>query len=116
MTVPPPAPRPAGDVPPPLPSGGPAPPPREGMGRIIPTSNPPALIGYYLGVFSLIPVLGAPLGIAAFFCGRAGLKRIRENPAYPGKGHAWFAVIAGVAFGFLHAAAVVVLLTGAFRR
>src|SRR5262245_25106840 len=32
---------------------------------IIPYKNPPALIGYYLGVFSLIPCVGFLLGIAA---------------------------------------------------
>lgn len=69
---------------------------------MIPTSNPPALIGYYLAVFSLIRILGAPLGLAAFGCGFAGLRRYRRDPAVHGRTHAWVAVILGGLCGFGH--------------
>ena len=44
------------------------------MDHVIPTKNAAALLGYYFGVFSIIPVLGIPLGIAAVICGVFGLR------------------------------------------
>ena len=79
-----------------------APPPRpvvveeDGLGGLIPYKNTPALVGYYLGVFSLIPCLGLPLGIVAFVCGLFGLKRAREHPESKGKVHAWVAIGLGL--------------------
>jgi hypothetical protein len=67
----------------------------DAMSGLIPYKNPPALAGYYLGVFSLIPCLGLPLGIAALICGIIGLRRANANPGGKGKGHAWTAIILG---------------------
>jgi hypothetical protein len=63
--------------------------------HIIPAKNPPALIGYYLGVFSLIPCLGNLLGPAALVLGIIGLRARARNPNLPGKGHALTAIILG---------------------
>jgi len=65
------------------------------ISTLIPYKNGPALIGYYLGVFSLIPFLGLPLGLAAVPLGIAGLKRHKRNPTDKGKAHAWVAIICG---------------------
>ena len=65
------------------------------MGGLIPVKNSSALIGYYLGVFALIPVLGIPLGIAAVILGVKGLKFAKLNPDAKGIGHAWTAIILG---------------------
>ena len=46
--------------------------PDSPMAAIVPYRNPPALVGYYLGVFSLVPFLGLPLGPAALICGIVG--------------------------------------------
>lgn len=65
------------------------------LGGLIPVKNSSALIGYYLGVFSLIPVLGIPLGIAAVILGTKGLKFAKLHPDAKGVGHAWTAIILG---------------------
>ncbi len=65
------------------------------MSGIIPYRNPPALIGYYLAVFSLIPILGILLGIPAFVLGIVGLRKRLKNPRLKGLAHAWIAVIGG---------------------
>lgn len=67
---------------------------------VIPYKNMPALISYYLAVFSLIPCLGIPLGLAALVLGVIGLKRAREHPEIRGKVHAWIGIILGGLFGF----------------
>lgn len=83
-----------GAAPPPPPSvaseGG------DATGGIIPYKNPQALVGYYCGVFSLIPFLGLPLGIAAIPLGILGLRKSRARPAVRGAVHAWVAITLGV--------------------
>jgi hypothetical protein len=69
--------------------------PEGAFDRLIPAKNPPALIGYYLGVFSLIPCFALMLGPAALVCGILGLKAVKKTPGLPGKGHAWTALILG---------------------
>jgi hypothetical protein len=87
------------------PAGG-APAPAEGgeatsAGEFfVPYKNTPALVAYYLGIFSFIPLLGIALGIPAFVLGILGLKRAKQNPAARGKVHAWVGIIAGGLFGF----------------
>lgn len=65
------------------------------VARIIPYKNPPALIAYYLGVFSLIPFLGIVPGIAAFILGLIGLRAVRAKPESRGKVHAWIGSVLG---------------------
>lgn len=65
------------------------------LSRIIPYRNQPALIGYYLSVFGLIPCLGLPLAPAAIPLGIVGLKRARREAEARGKIHAWVAIILG---------------------
>jgi hypothetical protein len=67
----------------------------DATGGIIPYKNLPALLGYYCGVFSLIPLLGLPLGIAAIPLGITGLRKQRRQPVVRGRVHAWVAVILG---------------------
>ena len=62
---------------------------------VFPDKNPPALIGYYLGVVSLIPVVGLPFSVAAIICGFVGLSKARSMPSVAGKGHAITAIIMG---------------------
>ena len=63
--------------------------------QIIPARNPAALVGYYLGVFSLIPLLGNLLGPAAIVLGILGLGAVRRTPGLPGKAHAITAIVLG---------------------
>lgn len=101
-------------------SDGPPPPQpyseQSALGGLIPGRNPPALIGYYLAVFSLIPMLGAPLGVAALFCGIAGLRKVRAHPEVRGKVHAWFAVICGGICGLGWSAAWILLFVAGGGR
>ena len=63
------------------------------LGGMIPTKNPAALAAYYLGIFSTIPLLGVPLGIAAVVLGIKALRKARERPEVKGKIHAWVGII-----------------------
>ena len=66
-------------------------PPRPvGGSALIPTGNPPALIGYYTAVLSLAL---APLVIVAFVLGILGLIRVHREPDAKGTVHAWIAVL-----------------------
>ncbi len=65
------------------------------MGGLIPYKNARALWAYYLGVFSLIPFIGVPLGIAALVLGIKGLKYANLHPEAKGKGHSWTGIILG---------------------
>ena len=63
---------------------------------IIPTKNPMALIGYYLGVGCLIPVLGMLLSLPAFICGIVGVLKAKANPEVSGMGHAITAIVLSI--------------------
>jgi hypothetical protein len=68
----------------------------------IPSQNGPALASYYLGLFSLFPCLGFPLGVAAVYYGVRGVRNVRQNPAVRGGAHAWVGVICGGLFGLFN--------------
>ena len=74
------------------------PPPASGgdaTGGLIPYKNAPALTAYYLGLFSILPFLGIPMGIAAVVLGFMGLKKLKENPQIKGKAHAFVGIGCG---------------------
>jgi hypothetical protein len=87
----------------------------DATGGIIPYKNPPALIAYYCGVFSIIPFLGFFIGIAALCLGIAGLKKRKQTPIIRGSVHAWIGIICGTLSILAHLA-FVVLIFGAGRR
>jgi hypothetical protein len=62
---------------------------------LIPTGNPPALVGYYLAVFSLIPCFGLLLAIPAVVLGIIGMRKVKAHPEAKGAAHAWVATILG---------------------
>jgi hypothetical protein len=78
-----------------------------GLNVIIPYKNVRALTAYYLGVFSAIPILGMPLGLAAFTLGILALRFRRKNPAAGGAVHAWIGILAGGLFGLLWLAIII---------
>ena len=101
----------------PLDAGGPAGPGEvegDATGGVIPYRNPPALLAYYLGLFSAFPCLGLPLGIAAVVLGIQGLKRRRLHPVVKGTVHAWIGIGCGglaiLVWGGLAIAMIVALL------
>ncbi len=70
---------------------------------LIPYKNPCALIGYYLGVFALIPCLGILLAPAALILGIFGLRARSQNPLRKGMAHAIVAIVLGglITLGYL---------------
>lgn len=90
-----------------------------GVSQIVPYRNPMALAAYYMGVFSVIPVIGVILAIPAVIFGVKGLKFAKLNPQAQGKAHAWIGVIGGGVFGLLWlgliATMAIVLLMNALR-
>jgi|WetSurMetagenome_2_1015567.scaffolds.fasta_scaffold851842_1 hypothetical protein len=72
------------------------------LGGLIPYKNARALWAYYLGVFSLIPFLGIPFGIAAMVLGIKGLHYVRLHPEAKGKAHAWIGIILGGIFSLVY--------------
>lgn len=65
------------------------------MGGLIPYKNAQALWAYYLGIFSLIPCFGIPLGIAALVLGIKGVAKAKQHPEMRGKVHAWVGIVLG---------------------
>ena len=78
----------------------------SGFGGLIPTGNPSALTAYYLGIFSVIPCLAIPMGIAALVLGLKGLRLVKERPEVRGRTHAWVGIIAGGLFALINIGAV----------
>lgn len=76
----------------------------EPVSYVIPYKNVPALIAYYLGVFSLsaciplVGIIGVGMGIAALVLGIRGLKVAAANPQAHGRVHAWIGIVAGTIF------------------
>jgi len=96
-------------TPPPLPSGSSE--PSSAAEYIIPFRNGRALIAYYLGVFSLIPVIGVPIALAAITLGILGLKFARANARSKGRVHAWIGILLGsLSIGY-HGLAVVMMMS-----
>jgi hypothetical protein len=69
----------------------------EGIAKVIPYKNKLALMAYYIGVFSFIPVACFILGPIAFILGVFGLIKARNSPKAHGMGHAIFGIILGLA-------------------
>ncbi|MCA9121692.1 MAG: DUF4190 domain-containing protein [Planctomycetaceae bacterium] len=67
----------------------------DSTGGVIPYKNMPALLAYYLGLFSLLPCLGLFLAIPAFVLGIMGLKKRKQNPVVKGSVHAWIGIVMG---------------------
>ncbi len=67
----------------------------DATGGVIPYKNPHALIAYYLGIVSLLPVIGVPFGLASVILGIMGLSRRKQNPAIKGSVHAWIGIVFG---------------------
>ncbi|MEO8496449.1 MAG: DUF4190 domain-containing protein [Planctomycetota bacterium] len=92
--------------------GGMAPPhsaPSEGdaTGGVIPYKNMPALLAYYLGLFSLFPCLGFFLAVPAFILGIMGLRKRKQNPAVKGAIHAWIGIVMGGIFTLVWGATII---------
>ena len=88
----------------------------QGIASLIPYKNGAALAAYYLGVFSLIPVVGFVLGAIAIIMGSVGLSRAGKNPQIRGKVHAWVGIVLGALVVVAHIAVVVLIVAGTSQR
>lgn len=63
---------------------------------LIPSKNPAALIGYYLGVGCLIPLLGFVLSLPTLVCGVIGVIKANSDKQAGGMGHAVTAIVLSI--------------------
>lgn len=69
---------------------------RSAISSLFPYRNVYALVAYYCGVASIVPLVGLLFCIPAVVFGRLGLKAWRRHPRFKGRFHAWFGILAGV--------------------
>jgi len=98
------------------PAVGGAQPEGDATGGVIPYKNPKALIAYYLGIVSGLPIIGLPFGVAAFVLGILGLKARSKNPAIKGSAHAWIGIGCGGLFALLWGILLIALIGGALMN
>lgn len=79
---------------------------------VIPYKNPAALIAYYLGLFSFIPLIGLLLAIPAVVLGIMGLRARKRNPEVKGSIHAWIGIAVGGLFAVIWGLAFVLIVVG----
>lgn len=79
----------------------------DSTGGVIPYKNPKALLAYYLGILSGLPLIGLPIGIAAFILGIMGLKARKANPVIKGSVHAAIGIGCGGFFALFWTVAIV---------
>lgn len=84
----------------------------DGTGGVIPYKNPKALIAYYLGIVSGLPLIGLPFGVAAFVLGIMGLNARKQNPIIKGSAHAWIGIGCGGLFTLLWGLLAIALIVG----
>ena len=82
----------------------------DATGGVIPYKNPKALVAYYLGIVSGLPLIGLPFGIAAFVLGILGLKARKHNPVIKGSAHAWIGIGCGGLFTVLWGLLAILLI------
>jgi hypothetical protein len=73
----------------------------DATGGVIPYKNPKALLAYYLGILSGLPLIGLPIGVAAFILGFLGLRDRNRNPVIKGSVHAGIGIGCGCVFSLL---------------
>ena len=84
-------------------------------GGLIPYKNPSALTSYYLGLFSLFPIIGVLIGIAAIVLGIRGIKYYKRHPQVRGIVHAWVGICTGTIFPLIQLL-IVLAIIGAGKR
>ena len=82
--------------------------------NVIPYRNQWALTGYYLGVFSLIPVAGILLALPAIILGVIGLVTSLKEPGRRGKVHAIVAIILGIVGSYNYVIIIMTIWGGLF--
>ncbi|MCU0719252.1 MAG: hypothetical protein MUC83_06090 [Pirellula sp.] len=88
----------------------------DATGGVIPYKNPKALIAYYLGILSGLPLIGLPLGIIALVLGVQGLQERSKNPVIKGSVHAWIGIGCGGIFAMLWGAVGIAIIMAIVSR
>ena len=88
----------------------------DGTGGLIPFKNPKALTAYYLGIFSGLPLIGLPIGLAAFILGIMGLRDRARNPIIKGSIHAGIGIGCGGFFAVLWTLVLLLMVVTFFAR
>jgi hypothetical protein len=83
------------------------------LDRLIPAKNGHALLSYYLGLFSIFPCLGLPMGLIAIRSGRLALVAAQSDPSAVGGTHAEVGIGCGL-IGFLFNFLLLILIGSAF--
>ncbi|MCK5806489.1 MAG: hypothetical protein KAI66_26905 [Lentisphaeria bacterium] len=81
-------------------------------GGIIPYKNPKALIAYYLGIFSILPLIGLFMGVAAVILGIMGLKDRKAHPQIKGSVHAGIGIGCGGLMVIVWTAVIILVIIG----
>lgn len=69
---------------------------------VIPTTNVPSIISYYLAIFSFIPFLGVILGTVSLITEFIGLKNYSKDKTVEGKKHSIFGLTVSTVMIMLH--------------
>ena len=85
----------------------------DSTGGVIPYKNVPALIGYYCGVFSIIPFMGIAASIPAIFLGVWGLRQYKANPVISGRVHAWIGIVLGTLMTLVWGGLIIMMFVAA---
>ena len=80
--------------------------------HVIPVRNVPALLAWYFGVFSLIPIIGLILGVIALILGIIGIKKSRDPKIGVGFWHALIGLLIGGICMLLWTIALVMIIAG----
>ena len=83
---------------------------------MVPYKNSKALIAYYLGLFSIFPLLGLIMGAAAIYLGREGLSFAKTNPEAKGVTHAKVGIGCGLVGLLLNLALIILFLAVFFEH
>jgi len=88
----------------------------DGTGGLIPYKNPKALIAYYLGLLSGLPLVGLPIGVAALVLGIMGLRDRDRNPIIKGSIHAGIGIGCGGFFAVFWTLIFILMIASIFVR
>ncbi len=88
----------------------------DSTGGVIPYKNPSALASYYIGLFSLLPILSFVMGPAAIFLGVKGLQYAKQFPIVKGQVHAWIGILCGALWTLVYYGFALLMLIAMMMR